>query len=402
MSDTSRDRQASFLAGIDAIHERLLADVDAAVSQGPPRRAVYLAIEALVAFVSSRPVEADVLINVVLEAGPRSLDARDGALRAIARIIDAAYRGLPDATPIPDLPSDVLIGGVLRLLGSRMRGQEPLGAPFLSDLFDWIAGYEVPTHSRRWSAVDRRGSGVGGRASAADRRASPTQSSFFAEIPFSSSPPTRRGRRSRSQASEDSRGRLLLATGTVVKEKGFAATTGADIARRAGLDYRSFTRLFKDKHAAFLCFHELGYRRTLALTIGAYFSRSIWPERAWAAGRAFTGFLQANPAIARLGFVESYALGPHTAKRMDELLDLFTLFLQDGYANSQGSRAPSRLAIQAIAASIFECAYTESRRHDSSRMSELLPFGVFVALTPFLGPAATNAFIDSRIGGVPS
>jgi AcrR family transcriptional regulator len=383
------DKQASFLAAVAAIHERLLARVDAAVEQGPPQRASYLAIQALFAFVTSSPVEARVLIDVILTAGPDSLDARDATVRAIARIVDAAYRGLPDATSIPDLPTDVLVGGVLRLLGSRMRSRQPLAGPFLTDLFDWISSYEVPITSRRWSSVDRR--------------SSPAPSSFLAEIPFSSPPPTRPDPRSRRQATEDTRQRLLFATGAVVRDKGLTATTVADIARRAGLDHRTFTRLFKDKHAAFLSFHELAYRRTLALTVGAYFSRAGWPERVWAAGAAFTGFLQVNPAIARLGFVESYALGPRTARRMDDLLDLFTIFLQDGYAAGQGSRRPSRLAIQAIAATIFECAYAESRQHDSSNMPELLPYGVFVALTPFLGPAATNTFIERElIPGVPS
>ncbi len=382
--DYFRDKDACFVGAIAAVREQLLVHVETSVESSDPARATYAAIEALVGFVNLEPAMARLLINGSLVGGPRALDARDESIVAIAQVIEQAHRKLPGNTMIPGVPSVVLVGGAYRLLGSRIRRGKPVDEDLLADLLAWIASYAQPADARRWSTLEPR----------------PIASTpFVPEIPFRSPPLPGRRRRSRLRTIENRRQRVLFATAQVAREKGFSASTIADIARRAGVDHRRFSGMFADKQDAFLTFHDLGVRRALAVSIGGFFSRADWPERVWAAGQAFTGFLDKNPTIPPVGFVEAYAVGPRTAKQLDGFVRAFTIFLQDGFAHPDHRNRPdpSRVALDAIAYTVFEIAYLESRLHHDAELTSLLPYAAFIALAPFLGPASATAFIESKL-----
>jgi hypothetical protein len=131
---------------------------------------------------------------------------------------------------------------------------------------------------------------------------------------------------------------------------------------------------------------------------GAFFAGASWPERGREAGRAFTQFLQLNPTIAHIGFVESYAVGPDAVRRVEDSLTAFTIFLQEGHRHtSQTARSTNQLALGAIATTTYELAYHESRRERSRQLSNLLGHVSFLCLAPFIGPAEANRFIDEKL-----
>jgi len=145
--------------------------------------------------------------------------------------------------------------------------------------------------------------------------------------------------------------------------------------------------------------HELGVQQVMSATAGAFFTGASWPERMWEAGRAFTGFLQSNPMIAHVGFVEAYAVGPAAVQRVEDSHVTFTIFLQEGYQQKPRRTPPSRVALEAIITSIFEIVYREVRGRKDARVTGMLGHMAFLALAPFLGPAEANRFIDQKLKG---
>src|SRR5450759_2352765 len=129
--------------------------------------------------------------------------------------------------------------------------------------------------------------------------------------------------------------------------------------------------------------HELGYREVMAVTAGAFFAGTSWPERSWEAGRAFTQFLERHPTIAHVGFVEAYAVGPGAVQRVEDSHTAFTMFLQEGYQYAPSPRPPSRVVLEAIITTVFEIVYRQVRAGGETELAGLLGHIAFLWLAPF-------------------
>src|SRR2546430_485761 len=64
-------------------------------------------------------------------------------------------------------------------------------------------------------------------------------------------------------AAASQRGRLVEAMAQVVAEKGYPATTVADVVERAGVSRRTFYEQFADKEACFLAAYDVGLSAVL-------------------------------------------------------------------------------------------------------------------------------------------
>lgn len=383
--DHFADKDDCFLAALAETHELLLGDIAQGVQDAPREQAVEATIKALIAFAASQPQSAQFLTSDPMAGGPRVLDARDEALSEIAQVIEDAHRELPRDTPTPDVSPRLLLGAIHRLLARRLRQGEGDMAGVSEDLLEWIRSYERPTGEHRWRALQPMGP------------AAPWP--VLPETLLREPPALPRGRRASStEVAVNQRQRILFATATVAQEKGYAATTIADITERAGVDRRAFNALFADKREAFMAILAVGFGRTMAVTAGAFFTAATWPERVWEAGRAFTEFLQSNPGLAHVGFVEHYAMGSDAAQGMEDSFTAFTIFLQEGLPTApQSTPTANPLALRAIATTIFETCYHTSRRDGSRNMSGLLPHMTFLCLAPIIGAQDANEFIDGRL-----
>ena len=383
--DHFTDKDDCFLAALADTHERLLGDIAQDVQDAPREEAVQATIKALIAFAASQPQRAQFLTSEPMAGGPRVLDARDDALNEIAQVIEGAHQELPREAPTPDVSPRLLLGTIHRLLARRLRQGEGDMAGVSEDLLEWIRSYERPTGEHRCRALQPMGP--------------PAPWPVLPETLLREPPALPRGRRgSSTEVAENQRQRILFATATVAQEKGYAATTIADITERAGVDRRAFNALFADKREAFVAILAVGFQRTMAVTAGAFFTAATWPERVWEAGRAFTEFLQSNPGLAHVGLVEHYAIGSGAAQGMEDSFTAFTIFLQEGLPDApQPTPTANPLALRAIATTIFETCYHTSRRDGSRNMSGLLPHMTFLCLAPIIGAEQANEFIDGRL-----
>jgi AcrR family transcriptional regulator len=381
-----KDRDDCFACALVDVQELLRERVRAALAEDPEQDAVVLAIATIVAFAATQPQLARFLMAESLAAGASALDARDRGIAELAGAIDEALDSRPPSTPSADLPFEAVIGGVYRLLASRLRRGEPATAALSREIREWIGRYATPRDTHRWREISQ--------SPAIERSPYLPATELRAPEPL----PLGRPRLSEAEVAENQRQRIMFAAAQLAGEKGYAATTVTEIAKRARVDLRAFYALFAEKQEIFTAVHELGFQEVMAVTSFAFFAGASWPQRSWEAGRAFTQFLETHPTIARIGFVDAYAVGPAAAQRIEDSQVAFTIFLQEGLQQLSTSAPPSRAALEAIVTTIFEIVYREVRAGRIEEISAVLPSTTHLWLTPFLGPAQATAFIDAATG----
>jgi AcrR family transcriptional regulator len=111
----------------------------------------------------------------------------------------------------------------------------------------------------------------------------------------------------------------------IVAEKGYPATTVADVVERAGVSRRTFYEQFADKEACFLAAYDAGLEAVLC-RIGEAVEvnpAASWRERARAGVSSFLALLASEPAFARALQVEILTAGPAALDRRAGMLVLF-------------------------------------------------------------------------------
>jgi AcrR family transcriptional regulator len=116
----------------------------------------------------------------------------------------------------------------------------------------------------------------------------------------------------REEVVASQRARLIDAVAHIVAEKGYAATTVADVVERAGVSRRTFYEQFADREACFLAAYEAGLAAVLARIREAVDVNPAadWRERARAGVESFLALLASQPAFAQALQVEILTAGP--------------------------------------------------------------------------------------------
>jgi AcrR family transcriptional regulator len=379
-----RDRDDCFLEALKDAQQQLLDRVARAVSSAPPQGALTASVEAVVGFASAAPAQALFLMSEAMAGGHDALEARDRAIAQLTDTIETAHQAAGSHEQVPDVNPRVAIGGTYRLLASRLRRGELDLSRAQEDLTQWIECYQQPGELTRWRTL---------------KPLAPEAGTELLGRPLSApgAPPPGRPIRSAEEVAANRRQRIMYAAAELAERKGCNATTIADITRLAGVDGQAFYAAFADKQDAFMAAHELGVQQVMHAVATAFFTGVRWPERVWAAGCALTGFLQSNPLVAHVGFVEAHAVGPGAVQRVEDSHLTFTIFLQEGYQQPPRRMPPSRLALEAIITAIFETVYLEARKPGESQLPGMRGHIAFMALAPFLGADAANEFVDERL-----
>ena len=131
---------------------------------------------------------------------------------------------------------------------------------------------------------------------------------------------------SREAVVASQRARLIDAMAQVVAEKGYAATTVADVVERAGVSRRTFYEQFDDKEACFLAAYDAGLAAVLgrvgvAVEVNA---TAGWRDRARVGVEAFLALLASQPAFAQALQVEVLTAGPAALDRRAGMLVMFS------------------------------------------------------------------------------
>lgn len=209
-------------------------------------------------------------------------------------------------------------------------------------------------------------------------------------------PPRGRHRLPPEVIARSQRERLLEAAIRVVAEKGYAATTVADLTREAGISRTTFYDMFDDKEGCFLAAYD-GIVDALVRRVSvAYEGEGTWPRRARAGLAALLEALAEEPDVARLALVDVGAAGPAAQRRFRAALQRLTPFFEEGRDFAPGGRSlpanTSRMAIGAVAGLIAD-ELTEERAED---LQKLLSDVLFATLVPYIGPAAAAREVGEK------
>ncbi|MGE5282514.1 MAG: TetR/AcrR family transcriptional regulator [Chloroflexota bacterium] len=209
-------------------------------------------------------------------------------------------------------------------------------------------------------------------------------------------PPRGRHRLPPEVVARSQRERLLDAAIDVVAEKGYAATTIADLTKEAGVSRTTFYELFGDKEACFLAAYDAAADVLARRVASAFEAAGEWPARVRAGLVALLGSLSAEPRVARLALVDFGAAGPAAQRRYRAALQRMTPLFDEGrdFA-AEGRRLPpntSRMAIGAVVGLIAE----EIEAGGAEQLPALLPDVLLAALSPYLGPEAAAREVVER------
>jgi AcrR family transcriptional regulator len=184
------------------------------------------------------------------------------------------------------------------------------------------------------------------------------------------------------------RDRLLEATMQIVAEKGYAATTVADLTKRAGISRTTFYELFADKEASFLAAYDNAVDVLVRRISVAYEAEERWPDRARAGLATLLEALASDPAQARLALVDVSSAGPAAQRRFRAAIQRLTPFFDEGRDFAPGGRGlpanTSRMAAGAVVGLISD----ELVAGRTDKLPSLLSDVLFATLVAYLGPDA--------------
>jgi AcrR family transcriptional regulator len=127
----------------------------------------------------------------------------------------------------------------------------------------------------------------------------------------------------RKEAERNQRERLFAAMVATVAEKGYEATTVADLVALSGVSRSAFYRHYDDKQACFLAAVEAMVEPALR-RIGSDESAPAGVERARQAFASLIELIVSQPAAAKMCVVEVYAAGPEGAALLDRSMEQAT------------------------------------------------------------------------------
>jgi AcrR family transcriptional regulator len=178
--------------------------------------------------------------------------------------------------------------------------------------------------------------------------------------------------RPRGTLAGDQRERLLDATEALIAEKGATGTTIEAIVKAAGVSSVTFYEHFRNKDECFVATFERAVEELWAEVGEAVPAGPPWSEQVSAGLEALLSALEAEPARARLCFVEAQRGGPEMAARYDAALDSVAALLDDSLG-------------QAIAGGLAWLLRERLELGGEGSVRDLLPQMTNVVLAP--GPA---------------
>jgi AcrR family transcriptional regulator len=127
---------------------------------------------------------------------------------------------------------------------------------------------------------------------------------------------------------EAGRARLIAGMGAAVADKGYGATTIADVVRHARVSKRTFYEHFGDKEACFLAAYRTAGEETLRAIAAAVDPAAAWEEQIDAAARAYLRVLEENAALTRAFLLEIHAAGAPALRLRREIHQRFADLLR--------------------------------------------------------------------------
>jgi AcrR family transcriptional regulator len=176
----------------------------------------------------------------------------------------------------------------------------------------------------------------------------------------------------RAEAERNQRERLFAAMVATVAEKGYEATTVADLVELSGVSRSAFYRHFADKEACFLAAIEALVSPALEMV-----SRGLGKlgdkEQAFEGFEALIKAIVSQPAAAKMCFVEIYAAGSAGVALVDRTLDSFEALVSQLLDSQPGYEGMPSQIVRALIGGIQKVIHKRLYRGEEAELIELAP-----------------------------
>jgi AcrR family transcriptional regulator len=143
---------------------------------------------------------------------------------------------------------------------------------------------------------------------------------------------------------------MLEGMAEAVAEKGYGATTVADVIARAGVSRKTFYEHFRDKEGCFLAAYDAGVELLLDALRAESTEEQDLLERARRRTRAYLETLASEPAFARTFMIEVAAAGPAALARRDAVHERFAALLREQVEAAGLPEQPDEIYLAAVGA----------------------------------------------------
>ncbi|HEY5045576.1 MAG TPA: TetR/AcrR family transcriptional regulator [Solirubrobacteraceae bacterium] len=200
------------------------------------------------------------------------------------------------------------------------------------------------------------------------------------------------------------RARLLDAAFAVVSEDGYRRMTARRVSGRAGVSNKTFYDLFSDREDCFLAAFDHAVEEIAAVVIPAWEGEDRWDAGIRAGLGALLGFLDGEPALRRLVFVEALGAGPRVLERRARVLEDLGSVIDQGRAGMKAGRGLPALTAEGVVGAVFSVIHTRLSQQSgwggASRPAPLLAaLNELMAMIvlPYRGPAAATRELSRPI-----
>jgi AcrR family transcriptional regulator len=176
----------------------------------------------------------------------------------------------------------------------------------------------------------------------------------------------------REEAEKNQRERLFAAMVATVAEKGYEATTVADLVELSGVSRSAFYRHFEDKQACFLAAVKAMVEPTLQ-KLGGDESTAPGIDRARAAFASLIETIVKQPAAAKMCIVEVYAAGPEGAALVDRMIESSTDLAAALLEQVPERKGMPRELVRSIVGGIQKVIHKRLYRGQEEELLELVP-----------------------------
>ncbi len=179
------------------------------------------------------------------------------------------------------------------------------------------------------------------------------------------------GRNPRAQAARNQKERLFAALVATVSERGYEATTVADLVELSGVSRSSFYAHFADKEACFLAAADTLIGPTLERL--AEETEPLDKEEGRQAFDALIEAVVAQPAAAKACLVEIYAAGPEGAAMLQRIFDAMAGVAERILAGTPERRGMPPEVVRALVGGVQKAIYKRLLRGEEAELTELTP-----------------------------
>jgi AcrR family transcriptional regulator len=186
------------------------------------------------------------------------------------------------------------------------------------------------------------------------------------------------------------RARLLDAAFAVVSEDGYRRMTARRVSGRAGVSNKTFYDLFTDREDCFLAAFSHAVEELVAVVLPAWEGESEWATRIRAGLGALLGFLDGEPALRRLVFVEALGAGSRVLERRAQVLEVLQGAVDQGRAGAKAARGLPPLTAEGVVGAAFTVIHTRLLQQPPESLTELLNPLMATVVLPYRGQAAAT------------